>query len=129
GPRPQGAGSGFIPAAYRALRDSGCHPDRAGVATPIEARVLRHVPHALAGTTVRDQDLAQLYASDGDWYRPGSARAAALDPVDAACVTALRAYEDRLRAQIQLDERVEATLTGSLAVFRGLRKIARPGRQ
>ncbi len=127
GKTPQGAGAGTIPAAYRALRDSGCNPDRAGVATPIEARILRNVPHALAGTTGRDEDLAQLYASDGDWYRPGSARAVALDRVDAACVTRLKKHEDQLRAQTRLDERVEAVLTGSLAVFQGLRKIARPG--
>lgn len=125
----QGAGSGFIPAAYRALRDSGCNPDRAGVATPIEARVLRNVPGALAGTRVRDEDLAQLYESDGDWYRPGNLRAVALARADAACVAALGEHEDRLRAQTRLDARVEATLTASLAVFRGLRKIARPGRR
>jgi hypothetical protein len=124
-----GAGQkrGAIVDAYRALADSGCDPKRAGVATPIEARILRNVPFALAGKPFESQELARLYRSDGAWYRPSADSKVKLAGADGACAAALKKHEQSLRKSVKLDPRVEAVLTGSPEIFRGLRALDIPG--
>lgn len=122
-----GSSAGAIPAAYRALVDAGCDPERAGISTPIEARVLRNVPYAVAGRPFKSPELARLYASDGTWYQAGADGKIELTGADAACVATLKKHEDRLRKHAKLDAKVEAALTASPQIFHGLRALAIPG--
>ena len=113
--------SGSLPAEYRRLQEQGCVPERFGVATPIEARVLRNVPFAEAGLRFAALDLRALYAADGDWYRPQHDRVE-LDEADRLCVARLARHERRLRAQLPINPAVEAVLTADPAVLSRLRE-------
>ncbi len=119
--------AGVIPDAYRALMADGCKLKRAGIATAIEARVLRNAPYAMAGRPFKSAELTALYSADGDWYRPGASKDIDLPRADDTCVAALKAHEKSLRKRVKLDRKVERALTGSLDVFRGLRRVSRPG--
>lgn len=112
--------AGSLLEAYERLQSSACVPEDFGVATPIEARVLRNLPYARAGLRFAAAELGALYASDGDWYRPARDRVL-LSDVDAACVARLQRHERRLRAQLPIAPAVEAVLIADLAVFQGLR--------
>lgn len=92
---------GSLPSEYDKLLAGGCQPEQFDVATPIEARVLRNVPFARAGLRLTSIDLVELFASDGDWYRPEHDRVV-LGEDDAACVTRLRRHEMVLREQLMM---------------------------
>jgi len=111
-------------AEYERLQAAGCQPEQFDVATPIEARVLRNVPFARAGLRLTSIDLIELYASDGDWYRPEHDRVE-LGEADATCVARLRRHEMTLREQLPLGGDVELVLTRDLGVFWSLRQHTR----
>lgn len=113
--------TGSLLQAYEALQSSGCVPEDFGIATPIEARVLRNLPYARAGLRFASAELGALYASDGEWYRPVRDRVL-LSDTEAACVVRLQRHERRLRAQLPIAPAVEAVLIADPRVFHGLRE-------
>jgi hypothetical protein len=112
-----------IRAEYEQLVAGGCDPAAFGIATPIEARVLRNTPYAIAGQRFDSEALRAVYAADGDWYRP-SARRVEIEARDARCVAALKRHEAVVRAQRPIDREVEEVLTREPAVFWRLRGVA-----
>lgn len=113
-----------ISAEYDRLLASGCAPAQFDVATAIEARVLRNLPFARAGMRFVSAELTDLYAADGDWYRPAYDQVS-LTEEDRNCIERLRQHELGLRAQLPIDAAVEAVLTRDPEVFRALRKHTR----
>ncbi|MFT5683310.1 MAG: hypothetical protein ACI8RZ_004241 [Myxococcota bacterium] len=90
------ADTGTVRAAYANLMRAGCNLDEVQVWTPLEARVLRNTPYAVAGYQFSSPELTALYASDGVWYQPVT-KDVTLSAADTACVAKLKAHESELR--------------------------------
>jgi hypothetical protein len=108
---------------YARLVAEGCDPVKFGIATAIEARVLRNVPYAVAGQRFDSEELRAIYAADGAWYQP-KARRVGIGKQDASCVARLGRHEALVRKQLPIDKAVEAVLTRDPKVFWGLRDDA-----
>ncbi len=116
-----------IHAEYDDLLAANCDPQVQRIATPIEARVLRNLPYALAGHRFQSSELARLFAQDGQQNSEPSA--GQLGERDRACVARLARHERELRQQIPIDPQVEAVMIAVPEVFFGLRSEAiEPGR-
>jgi len=104
---------------WEALRASGC--DLAGVWTPVEARILRNTPFAIAGLKLADADLASVFTQDGGWYRPNVSDPPKLPPADEVCVGKLAAREAGLRKRWAIPPEMEARMTRDHAIVEVLR--------
>lgn len=120
-------GSGAILAEYQKLRDGGCKVVDFNIHTPIEARVLRNVPFALAGRKLASPDLHGLFQRDGDWYQPSTTGEIKLANGDARCVAKLHQREKQLRQHWKVSKAIELVVTRHPEVFLSLRRNARPG--
>ncbi len=114
------AATGPIRAAYEALRAT-CASGELPVWTPMEARILRNTPYAIAGLRFTDPGLVAVFSADGGWYRPTVDAPQPLAPVDAACVAALAAREQALRGAWALPAEVEARMIRDHALFQVFR--------
>jgi len=126
---PIAPSKGQILAAYKTLMAAHCDLKKVAVGTPIEARVLRNIPYALAGRAFKAKDLGALFANDGAWYHPkkrGSVRP--LSRKDARCVTKLKRLERRLRHKLPIARFIEKIITRHPLVFLTLRKGSDPSR-
>ncbi len=90
------ADTGTVRAAYTNLMRAGCELNDVQVWSPLEARVLRNTPYAVAGYQFSSPELTALYASDGVWYQP-TTKDITLSAADAACVAKLKERESELR--------------------------------
>lgn len=124
----QGAhSSGAILAEYQKLRDGGCKVQEFNIYTPLEARVLRNVPFALAGRKLSSPDLHDLFQRDGDWYRPATTEGVTLSNADGSCVAKLHQREKQLRRSWKVSKAIEQVVTRHPTVFLSLRRNASPG--
>lgn len=114
--------TGPVRRTWEQLLASGCDFARVPVWTPIEARVLRNTPYALAGLKFQDINLRLLYEQDGGWYKPTLDQPPALDATVSACVDKLKAREGELRKTMPLPAELEARMTRDHALFEVLRQ-------
>ncbi len=122
---------GKVRAAYEALMKAHCDLSKVSVGTPLEARILRNTPYAIAGRFFKSAALRALYANDGTWYRPRRHGAVArLSKADAVCVSRLKRLERKLRKKLPISKSIERVLTWHPIVFLTLRQgsdVARYG--
>ncbi|MBI2343441.1 MAG: YARHG domain-containing protein [Deltaproteobacteria bacterium] len=111
---------------FTQLMQSNCDVKQFGIHTPMEARILRNVPYALAGYTFSAEELTTLFAGDGGWYTPTSAQLPVLKPEYRACVERLLVREKETRTLLRIDPEIEKILTGDPRIFLSLRREARP---
>ncbi len=115
------AATGPIRQAYESLLAT-CASGALPVWTPMEARILRNTPYAVAGLRFTDADLTAVFSADGGWYRPTTDTPRPLGEVDAACVAALAARERSLRSSWPVPADFEARMVRDHAVFIFLRQ-------
>ncbi|MEQ1503342.1 MAG: YARHG domain-containing protein [Myxococcota bacterium] len=112
---------------WAALVATGCDLAKAEVETPLEARVLRNTPYALAGHRFQSAALTAFFTADGDWYRPRDAEAP-LDAAALACVQKIAALEPALQRQAPMSDGLVDRMLRDPRVFRTLRMWSRlPG--
>ncbi len=113
-----------VPMHYSAVRGIGCDSNASAIWTPIEARILRYLPHAAAGIRPPYDEIDAMYRADGDWYTPVGG-ALTMNESDRVCVARLKAREDLMRQTAPIPAELEPRLTASVEVFRALRKAGR----
>jgi hypothetical protein len=108
-----------LPHLWNELFAGGCDPAALRLWTPVELRVARNTPHAIAGRRFRTPALAALFEADGDWYHP-TADDLAIPLDQAACVDRLKQREDALRSEMPIEDAFETRLLDH-ATFHELR--------
>ncbi|MCB9746544.1 MAG: YARHG domain-containing protein [Alphaproteobacteria bacterium] len=116
------AATGPVRQTWEALLAAGCDFNKVPVHTPVEARILRNTPFALAGYRFKDINLRLLYQADGGWYTPKLDEAPELDGVTKACVDALKAKEEALKEAMPIPDELAARMTRDHALFKVLRE-------
>ncbi len=94
--------------------------------TPMEARILRNIPYALSGYKFSSEDLSDLYAQDGDWYKPDTSEMMEPRPEYKGCIEKLQARETQIRKLLKIDPEIEKVLTHDPKIFMSFRSAARP---
>ncbi len=124
---PISPSKGKVLAEYELLMKTGCDLNKYSIGTPIETRVLRNIPFALAGYKFKSEELSALFLNDGDWYKPQEKALPHLSRKDARCVAKLKKLEWKLRKKLPIDKKIEQVITRHPAVFLSLRKGVQSG--
>lgn len=107
---------------WQNLQANGCKVESYNISTPIEARVLRNTPYAIAGKKFKSAELTELFGDDGNWYTPTTAKPK-LSKTAAACVAKVKRWENKLRKRIKIGKKVEAFLTRDREFYIDLRRL------
>jgi hypothetical protein len=122
-PPPPDDHPGAVRAQYLDLVKHGCDLHRHPVRLPLEARVLRNVPFAIAGRRFKSAGLTWLFSHDGGWYQPRSDKVV-LGHADRLCVARLAKLEHRLRRALPMTKKVEAVLVRSRLIFLQMHQLS-----
>ncbi|MCB9766317.1 MAG: YARHG domain-containing protein [Alphaproteobacteria bacterium] len=120
-PAPTSTATGPIKQTWEGLLAKDCDLKAVGVWTPVEARILRNTPFAMAGYTFKDISLKFVFQDDGGWYTPTTTEAPKLAADVSACVDKLKKHEDTLRRSIALPDELESRMTADHDLFVQLR--------
>jgi hypothetical protein len=115
---------GVLRGHWSDLLKGGCNLEKSGVATPIDARVLRNTPFAMKGYAFKSADLTALFGSDGGWYIADPKSAPTFAGAEQACIDKLKKHEDALRKKVALDATFEARFTATLDAVKALREMS-----
>ena len=118
------ASAGVLRTHWSELLKGGCNLDKSGVATPIDARVLRNTAFAMKGYAFKSADLSALFASDGGWYAPDPKSAPTFAGAEKACIDKLKKHEDALRTAVRIDGTFEARFTATIDAVKALREVS-----
>lgn len=123
-PAPPAPSAGVLRSHWADLLKGGCNLDKSGVATPIDARVLRNTPFAMKGYAFKSADLTTLFGSDGGWYAAAPKSAPTFAGAEKACIDKLKKHEDTLRKTVAIDAAFEARFTATIDAVKALREVS-----
>ncbi|MBI5489420.1 MAG: hypothetical protein HY905_18955 [Deltaproteobacteria bacterium] len=103
--------------AWTGLMDAECDVETFGVWTPIEARVLRHVPLVLHGHAVDSADLRAFFEHDGVGARSPDGAVEPIPADERTCMDRLRQRERALRVRMPVPSEVEPLFTTPCAFW------------
>lgn len=118
------ATAGVLRAHWSDVLKGGCNLEKSGVATPIDARVLRNTPFAIKGYAFKSADLSALFGSDGGWYKADPKSAPTFTGAEQACIDKLKKHEDALRKTVTIDAAFEARFTATIDAVKALREVS-----